>query len=598
MNRLLTQVTQCGAFVALALAACSKAEAPAGDTTSADEPRAPEQVVTWVRDLPLDADIAAVVELEDGYALAGTAAHPERGDKDMLLLRLDNVGNELWRRTYGGTDKEYAYGLATTADGGFILCGQTSSFKDYGGDAFVVRTNDKGEEQWANSYGAVGTDAAVAVLPAKDAGFHILGRTYQGGSGLEIYAFSIDLNGTMLNERTFGGADDQYLSAASALPDDAVLLAGVQGRLNFAELQPLLMKFNPANGEVLWRSETRTDGAVNPETVSVVATASGRPIFVAGVFETEQTEVGARPIEREPEGQSITLIAEDTSADVSDSRSRLVSRVGDSVWSEPRAVMAAKDGLAVVAGTTRAYGAGGKDILLFKFGKQGDQVWSGTMGGEGDEALHTAIATGDGGFLLIGEKQDEPSRQLWLIKTDERGQAIVDGQPLRSANLLKAVGSRDDAPGQVLKTPAFLQEDAPKVGEEAPEINVGTWFNADKPLTLADLRGKVVVVELWATWCGPCRHSTPHLVELSEKYADKGVVFLGLTDEDPAAAPVEAFIDEFNIPYPVGAKSTAVTDYGVTGIPTAFVVDKAGVIQWVGHPMDDLAARIDAVLAD
>ena len=547
-----------------------------------------QETVTWVRELPLDADIAAAIELSDGYALAGTSAHPERGDKDLLLIRLDGAGNELWRRTYGGTEKEYGYGLATTEDGGFILCGQTSSFNDYGGDVYVVRTDSQGTEQWTNSYGAIGTDTGVAVLPTNDGAYHILGRTYQGGNGLEIYQLTLDSSGALLNERTIGGPDDQFLAAAKGLPGGKALLAGARGRLNFAELQPLVMKIDLSSGEEIWTSEGGTDRAINPETVSVAVSPSGEVLYSAGAFEAPETELGARPIEREPEGQKIHFLKYSA-----DGGEPFLAVVGDSAWSEPRALMVANDGSAVVAGTTRAFGAGGNDILLFKFGSEGDQVWSGTIGEEGDETLQVAITSNDGGFLLVAERQEDAARQLWLLKTDSRGQVLLDGQPLRSANLVK----RTDKSEPVDSPPSFLTEDAPKLGETAPELNVGQWFNTDESLTLADLRGKVVVVELWATWCGPCRTSTPHLVELSERYADN-VVFLGLTDEEPAAAPIEDFIAEFGIPYPVGAKSTANADYGVTGIPTAFVVDEAGVIQWVGHPMDNLASRIDAVLND
>src|SRR4051812_39785410 len=70
----------------------------------------------------------------------------------------------------------------------------------------------------------------------------------------------------------------------------------------------------------------------------------------------------------------------------------------------------------------------------------------------------------------------------------------------------------------------------PKVGDAAPEIKAAAWLNSEA-LTLAQLNKKVVVVEFWATWCPPCRKSIPHLIEMNDKYKDKGVVIIGLTDE-------------------------------------------------------------------
>jgi len=119
------------------------------------------------------------------------------------------------------------------------------------------------------------------------------------------------------------------------------------------------------------------------------------------------------------------------------------------------------------------------------------------------------------------------------------------------------------------------------VGEPAPEISVADWLNAP-PLSLARLRGKVVVVEFWATWCGPCRTTIPHLVGLHEKYRAKGVVIMGLTDEPKSR--VEAFARQMGMTYAVGCGSPSSGTYGVRGIPHAFVVDVAGRVVWRGHP--------------
>jgi thiol-disulfide isomerase/thioredoxin len=121
-----------------------------------------------------------------------------------------------------------------------------------------------------------------------------------------------------------------------------------------------------------------------------------------------------------------------------------------------------------------------------------------------------------------------------------------------------------------------------KVGDAAPEIQVKEWLNAPTPLSLAGLSKNVVVVEFWATWCGPCRQSIPHLAKLSETYKSKGVVFMGLTDEP--MSKVKKFAADMKMSYPVGTGSKSVQEYGVHGIPTAFVV-KDGKVAWAGHPM-------------
>lgn len=122
----------------------------------------------------------------------------------------------------------------------------------------------------------------------------------------------------------------------------------------------------------------------------------------------------------------------------------------------------------------------------------------------------------------------------------------------------------------------------------APEVSAGKWFNVDS-FNLADNKDKIVVVEFWATWCPPCRKSIPHLKKLHEEYSDKGVVLVSLSNEK--AATIENFMGKADMPWIVGAESSSGGEYGVRGIPAAFVVVD-GKIVWNGHPMGGLDEEI------
>lgn len=133
------------------------------------------------------------------------------------------------------------------------------------------------------------------------------------------------------------------------------------------------------------------------------------------------------------------------------------------------------------------------------------------------------------------------------------------------------------------------------VGQEFKEINATGWINSE-PIKVADLKGKVVILEFWATWCPPCKKSIPHLIELYNKYKDKNVVLVALTDEPQNVA--EPFAKEMGMPYPIGVGSTTGNDYGVTGIPTAVIIGPDQKIAWVGHPLNkEFEPAIEKALA-
>lgn len=97
---------------------------------------------------------------------------------------------------------------------------------------------------------------------------------------------------------------------------------------------------------------------------------------------------------------------------------------------------------------------------------------------------------------------------------------------------------------------------------------------------LNDLRGKVVIVNFFATWCSPCRQEVPEFIHLRKKFYDDGLEIVGISLDMEGAAVLNPFVRHFRIPYPllIGTRDV-VTDYGgIEGVPTSFVVDRKGFI--------------------
>lgn len=109
----------------------------------------------------------------------------------------------------------------------------------------------------------------------------------------------------------------------------------------------------------------------------------------------------------------------------------------------------------------------------------------------------------------------------------------------------------------------------------APSFTVTTIDG--KTISMDSLRGKVVLVNFWATWCPPCRAEIPDLVALQKKYADK-VVVLGLSEDEGSPDGVRRFAEQFEINYPIAMVTPEIQKFfpGVNGLPTTFVIDPQG----------------------
>jgi len=135
--------------------------------------------------------------------------------------------------------------------------------------------------------------------------------------------------------------------------------------------------------------------------------------------------------------------------------------------------------------------------------------------------------------------------------------------------------------------PANMPDPRKLIGQPAPAIS-GTGLDG-QPLALADLRGRVVVLDFWATWCGPCVQALPHLQKIAAKFAGQPVTFIGVNrDGKGTEAKVRKFVEERKLTFRqfMDIADDAVSKYKVVGIPCTFVIDAQGTVQLVHSGFD------------
>lgn len=137
--------------------------------------------------------------------------------------------------------------------------------------------------------------------------------------------------------------------------------------------------------------------------------------------------------------------------------------------------------------------------------------------------------------------------------------------------------------GPVSINPAKPAPAAPATMTTLPPLVLDTELKAvkGKPIKLSNYAGKVLVVNLWATWCGPCRNEIPELVKFHKEYRAKGLEVVGLSTENPEASAegVRQFVKEFDMDYRVGWVTPAVANslmQGRDAIPQSFVISRDG----------------------
>ena len=331
---------------------------------------------------------------------------------DICIFKTDTNGEEEWSKTFGseywdGNEYwDFGKSIQQTTDGGYVIAGYINGFGMGGGNAYLLKVDDNGEAQWSQIFDF---GIAESVQQATDGGYIITGY-----DSSDIYIVKTDGNGDQQWSQTFGKSFSDRAMFVQQTTDGGYVITGCTSVINAlgnAATDIYLTKMN-ANGEQQW-SQT-FGGPGNDKAHCVQQTADGGYI-ITGEDEEDVYNPG-----------------NDFWTANSDLYLIKTNELGQEEWAQRfgevgndcgRSVQQTSDGGYIIAGYVTPGKNQNSNIYLLKTNDNGEEQWSQTFGGAGDDTAQSVQQTSDGGYIIAAHTSttNNISNGVYLIKTDAQG---------------------------------------------------------------------------------------------------------------------------------------------------------------------------------
>lgn len=358
---------------------------------------------SWTYGGALDEDGQELLATSDGgYIIAGSTKSYGASHYDVMLLKVDSLGNEEWHKTYGGVNADCGYAIVATSDGGYAIAGYTASYGS-GTDIWLIKVDSSGNVEWNKTYGGGGIEYGYDMIATSDGGFAIVGRTNSyGAGGFDVWLVKVDASGTLEWSQAYGGTGTEYGYGLVACSDGGYAIAGYTNSYGSGNYDVWLIKTDSSGGTE-W---TKTYGSNNAEYgYDLTATSDGGYAIIGQRYFSGKY-------------YDVWLVKVDSSGTVQWNKN-----YGGNGQDCGYGVIATSDGGYALTGTYVAVFNGDINLWLAKVDSSGNVEWDRTFGGASTDVGYGLTATYGAGYAVVGytKSSGAGNSDIWLIAVDSAG---------------------------------------------------------------------------------------------------------------------------------------------------------------------------------